>query len=83
VVTFTEVVFVAFMVFLLVAWIWLVIVVLIDIIRSDDVSGWGKAGWTLLVVFATWIGVVIYLVVRGGGMSARRLAHAQRMNQVG
>ena len=48
-----------FLIFLWVAWIWLVITVLIDIFRSDDLSGWGKAGWTLLVVFLTWIGVLM------------------------
>ena len=46
-----------FLIFIWVAWIWLVISILIDIFRSDDLSGWGKAGWTLLVVFLTWIGV--------------------------
>lgn len=71
-----------FLIFLWVAWIWLVISILLDIFRSDDLSGWGKAGWTLLVVFLTWIGVLIYLVVRGRGMSERRFAEAARMQQI-
>jgi hypothetical protein len=70
-----------FLIFLWVLWIWLVITVLIDIFRSDDLSGWGKAGWTLLVVFLTWIGVLIYLIVRGRGMNERRFADAARMKQ--
>jgi hypothetical protein len=70
-----------FFIFLWVAWIWLVITILIDIFRSDDLSGWGKAGWTLLVVFLTWIGVLIYLIVRGRGMNERRFAEAARMRQ--
>jgi hypothetical protein len=65
-----------FLIFIWVAWIWLVITILIDIFRSDDLSGWGKAGWTLLVVFLTWIGVLIYLIVRGRGMNERRVADA-------
>ena len=71
-----------FLIFLWVAWIWLVITVLIDIFRSDDLSGWGKAGWTLLVVFLTWIGVLIYLIARGRGMNERRFAEAAQMRQV-
>ena len=70
-----------FLIFIWVAWIWLVISILIDIFRSDDLSGWGKAGWTLLVVFLTWIGVLIYLIVRGRGMNERRFADAARMQQ--
>jgi len=36
--------------FLFVAWIYLLIVVVTDIFRSDDLSGWGKALWVLFVV---------------------------------
>lgn len=70
-----------FLIFIWVAWIWLVISILIDIFRSDDLSGWGKAGWTLLVVFLTWIGVLVYLIVRGGGMNQRRYAEAVSRHQ--
>lgn len=69
------------LIFLWIAWIWLVISILIDIFRSDDLSGWGKAGWTLLVVFLTWIGVLVYLVARGKGMNERRFADAARAQQ--
>ncbi len=70
-----------FLVFIWFAWIWLVISVLVDIFRSDDLSGWGKAGWTVLVVFFTWIGVLIYLIARGKGMNERRFADAARMQK--
>ena len=36
--------------FLFFAWIWLVITVFIDIFRSSDLSGWGKAGWAIFVL---------------------------------
>ena len=71
-----------FLIFIWVAWIWLVISILIDIFRSDDLSGWGKAGWTLLVVFFTWIGVLIYLIARGKGMNERRFAEAAQMRKI-
>ena len=79
--SFGEVLLAAFFFFIWVAWIWLVITVLIDIFRSDDLSGWGKAGWTVLVVFFTWIGILIYLIVRGQGMGERRFAEAAKSNQ--
>jgi hypothetical protein len=70
-----------FLLFIWIAWIWLVVSILIDIFRSDDLSGWRKAGWTVLVVFATWLGVLIYLIVRGRGMNQRRVAHAVQLRQ--
>ena len=78
--TFGEVIFTIFMVFVWIGWLVVVISVLVDIFGSDDLSGWAKAGWTVLVVFATWLGVVIYLVVRGQGMNERRFAHAAALH---
>lgn len=60
-------------VFLWIAWIWLVISVFIDIFRSDDLSGWGKALWSLAVLFLPFLGVFIYLIARGGAMQERRI----------
>ena len=57
--------------FLFIAWIWLVISVFVDIFRSDDLSGWGKALWALVVLIIPLLGVLIYLIVRGGRMHER------------
>ncbi len=70
-----------FLIFIWVAWIWLVISIVMDIFRSDDLSGWGKAAWIVFVVFFTWIGVLVYLIARGKGMSERRLAEAATMRR--
>ena len=59
--------------FLWVLWIFLVIWVLIDVFRNDKISGWGKAGWTLLVIFVPLIGVLIYVAVHGHEMGERQL----------
>ena len=64
--------------FIWVAWIWLVISIFIDIFRSDDLSGWGKAGWSLLVLFVPFLGVLIYLIARGGKMQDRAIRDARR-----
>ncbi len=79
--SFGEVLWTFFLVFIWFAWIWMVVSILIDIFRSDDLSGWGKAGWTVLVVFFTWLGVLIYLIARGGGMAQRRVDDAARMQK--
>jgi type VI protein secretion system component VasK len=58
-------------IFLFIAWIWLVISVFVDIFRSDDLSGWGKALWALVVLIIPLLGVLIYLIARGGRMHER------------
>jgi len=45
--------------------------VFIDIFRSHDLSGWAKAGWLLFVLFIPLIGVLVYLIARGGSMHER------------
>ncbi len=55
-----------------VIWIWLVIAILVDVFRRDDLSGWGKAGWTVFVIVLPYLGVLIYLISQGAGMAARR-----------
>jgi ABC-type transport system involved in cytochrome bd biosynthesis fused ATPase/permease subunit len=67
--------------FLWVIWIWILIMVFIDIFRSHDLSGWGKALWFLFVLFIPLIGVLVYLIVRGGSMHERAAAQARQQDQ--
>ena len=68
-------------IFLWVIWIWILIWVFIDIFRSHDLSGWAKALWFLFVLFIPLIGVLVYLIVRGGSMHERAVQQAQRQDQ--
>lgn len=54
--------------FLFFIWIWLLIDVFADIFRSSDLSGWGKALWTLFVIVLPYVGVFAYLIARGRKM---------------
>ena len=60
-----------FIFFAWVIWIWLLITVLVDVFRRHDLSGWGKAGWTVFMIFLPLIGVLIYLISQGKGMAER------------
>jgi hypothetical protein len=64
--------------FLWVIWIWILIMVFIDIFRSHDLSGWAKALWFLFVLFIPLIGVLVYLIARGGTMHERAEQQALR-----
>ena len=59
--------------FMFIIWFWLLMSVFSDIFRSDDLSGWGKALWSIFIVFFVWIGVLVYLIARGKGMQERSL----------
>jgi hypothetical protein len=54
-----------------VIWIWILITVFIDIFRSRDLSGGAKALWFLFVLLIPLIGVLFYLIARGGSMHER------------
>ena len=66
-----------FEIFLWVIWFWILITVFIDIFRSRDLSGWAKTLWFVFVLFFPLIGVLIYLIVRGGSMHERAVRQAQ------
>jgi hypothetical protein len=57
--------------FLWVLWIIILFRVIVDIFRSHDMGGWGKAGWLILVIILPFLGVFVYLIARGGKMADR------------
>jgi len=67
--------------FLWVVWIWIFIMVIFDIFRSRDLSGWGKALWVIFVAIIPLIGVLVYLIVRGGSMHDRAARDAQQQDE--
>jgi hypothetical protein len=62
--------------FLWLAWILLLFKVIVDIFRSRDLGGAAKAFWALFVVVLPWLGVLVYLIVRGGSMAERDVQQA-------
>lgn len=66
--------------FLLFLWLWLLISIFADLFRSHDLSGGAKALWVLFVVLVPFLGVLIYLVARGGKMQQHAL-DAQKQAQ--
>ena len=67
---------------LLFLWIWIAIGVVLDIFRSDDLSGWGKAAWLLLIVILPLLGVLIYLIARGRKMQEHAVSHARQQDAI-
>jgi hypothetical protein len=63
--------------FLFIAWIMAVFRVFADIFRSQDLSGFAKAMWSLFVIFLPFLGVLIYIVARGQQMTEHAIADAK------
>ena len=70
-----------FIIFLWVVWFWILITVIIDIFRSHDLSGWAKALWFVFILVLPLIGVLVYLIARGGKMHERAARQAQRQDE--
>src|SRR5277367_6110755 len=68
-------------IFIFILWIWLLIAVFGDIFRSHDMGGVAKALWVIFVIIIPYLGVLIYLIARGGSMHERAVAQAQQQQQ--
>jgi hypothetical protein len=62
--------------FLFIIWIWLLFMVFIDIFRSHDMGGWAKGLWVILIIVMPYLGVLVYLIARGGKMHERAAQQA-------
>ena len=67
-----------FAVFVFVVLIWLLYIVLSDLFRRHDISGWGKALWVIGLVLFPYIGVLAYMVIEFKGMAERADQQAQQ-----
>ena len=63
--------------FLWIAWFFILFRVIVDIFRSHDLSGWGKALWMIFVILVPFLGVFVYVIARGHSMTDRDIADAQ------
>ena len=67
--------------FLWILWFFLLFRVILDIFRSRDLGGWGKAGWLAFVIILPFLGVFVYLIARGHKMAERDAAQAQAQDE--
>ncbi|HTR93012.1 MAG TPA: SHOCT domain-containing protein [Trebonia sp.] len=60
-----------------VLWFMLMFWIITDIFRSDDLSGWAKAAWLIGIIILPLVGILIYLIARGGSMRERQESRAR------
>ena len=66
--------------FIFFIWIMLLFRIFVDIFRSHDLGGFAKTLWFIFVIIVPFLGVFIYVIVRGKSMSERDMAQAQAQN---
>ncbi len=67
--------------FLFIIWIWLLIMVFMDIFRSHDMGGVAKALWVIFIIILPFLGVFVYLIARGGKMQERAAQQAAQQQK--
>ena len=70
-----------FSVFLFVLWFWLLMTIGRDLFRRDDVSGFGKVLWVILLIVLPYIGIFAYILTQGRGMSERDDVRARQARE--
>ncbi|MBV9024211.1 MAG: SHOCT domain-containing protein [Streptomycetaceae bacterium] len=68
--------------FIWIMWLFLLFRIVFDVFRSHDMGGWAKALWILFLIVLPFLGVLVYLVVRGRGMSERTAQEIERREHV-
>jgi hypothetical protein len=66
---------------ILFTWIGMLMTIFGDLFRDHEMSGWGKALWTLFLIVVPWLGALVYLIARGRSMNERALEQARRNQQ--
>jgi Short C-terminal domain/Phospholipase_D-nuclease N-terminal len=75
--TFGDVMWSFFVFFAWILFFWLLITVFGDLFRRHDISGWGKAGWSIFVIFLPFLGCFVYLISQGHKMAERNVQQAR------
>jgi hypothetical protein len=71
----------AFAVFMFVLWFWLLIIVISDLFRRHDISGWGKAIWMIALIVFPYLAIFAYMITQSKGMAERSGQQAQQARE--
>lgn len=75
--TFGQVMWTLLVLFAWILFFWLLFMVFGDLFRRDDISGWGKAAWSIFVIFVPFLGCFVYLISQGHKIGERNMQQTQ------
>ena len=71
----------AFAIFMFVLWFWLLIIVIGDLFRRHDISGWAKAIWVIALIVFPYISIFAYMITQSAGIAERTAQQAQQARE--
>jgi hypothetical protein len=74
---FLDVLWTLIIFFAWVIWIWMMVLILADVFRRRDISGWAKAGWVVFLIVLPFLGVLVYLIANHDGIAERGAKEAK------
>ena len=77
-----EAIWLIFVTFVFISVLMMLFSVIVDLFRDESLSGWGKAGWVIVLIFFPFLGLLIYVIARGKGMTERAFKEAGRHQAV-
>lgn len=70
-----------FCVYAIFAFLWAMFMVIGDLFRDHELSGWWKAVWILFLAFVPFLSLLVYMIARGKGMTERSMAQARKSQE--
>ncbi|MGE3619495.1 MAG: SHOCT domain-containing protein [Acidimicrobiia bacterium] len=67
--------------FLIVQYLIITFSVVVDVFRSEDLSGVGKVAWLVGLLVFPLLTLLAYVLIRGHGMRAREVAQARKVQE--
>lgn len=63
--------------FIFIAYLMALFAIIADLFRDEELSGIGKAVWLIFLLFVPLLTALVYLIVRGDGMTKRGVQQAR------
>ena len=70
-ISFGEFLWSLLIIFFMIVYFVILFQVVFDLFRDHELSGWAKAGWLIFIIVLPFLGLFVYLIVRGQGMAER------------
>ncbi|MDI3211022.1 hypothetical protein [Arthrobacter sp. AL12] len=67
-----------FIVYAIFAFLYALFIVIADLFRDHQLSGWWKAVWFIFLAFVPFLTLLVYMIARGKGMTERSMERARQ-----
>jgi Short C-terminal domain/Phospholipase_D-nuclease N-terminal len=72
-ISFGEYLWSLLIIFFMIVYFVILFQVVFDLFRDHELSGWAKAGWLIFIIVLPFLGLFVYVIVRGTSMRDRAI----------